>query len=324
MITRGTIPAHLEQNVRVNFLKTQKSYAPLRKPFVGETQSSGAYELYGDMGAVPWPILNGGQMGSGGTDERTGAPAAGTISAGENVKIVGGEERAVMVRNVSWDIGIGITQYAIDDGRTAELEDWARGAGSRFEQHKDYLAFNALNTGAATTFLPACYDGQALFSAAHADPGAEYTTAQSNALATALSYTNFKAARVAGSKYRDSRGVPAGLTHNLLIYPSDLIDEAAQIISNPEKAGTGNRDKNPFAGKTRGIEAPGGWLDTTAWFLVDDSTPQKPLYIQNRMAPTLYMDYDPKAADGGVWYFIWRARYTIFPGDWRLVIQGDA
>ena len=93
-------------------------------------------------------------------------------------------KRALIVYNEGWDIPIGIYHTAIEDNRVGSLENWAMSAGSRFEQHKDYLAFDALNSGAGTTYGNG-YDGFPLFSASHVDPGAQYQTAQSNLLATA-------------------------------------------------------------------------------------------------------------------------------------------
>lgn len=323
MITRSDIAAHLEQSIRTGFLVGAKNYSPLRKAFTREAPSDGAFELYGDMGALPWPNQNSGKAGLGGTDARTGAPKVNSINAGEQVIVVGGEEKSLMVHNLDWEIVIGVTHNAINDDRAGDLESWARGASINFERHKDYLCFDALNNGAATTKYGACYNGLSFFNDAHIDPGALYQTGQDNAFAVALSLDNFETVKVAASKFRDGRGQPSGFTHSLLIVPPDLQRTAAQITGNLQDYGTADRAINPYAGEIQKLVAPGGWLDTTAWFLLDISQPQKPINLQMRKNPELIIWDDNAAGDGGVRYFKWHARYAVFYGDWRLAAQGN-
>jgi len=308
--------------MRVGFLHGLNGYTPLRSAFASEPTSDGAYEIYGDMGAVPWPSQNAGELGGAGTDARTGAAKVGDSNEGQAITVLGGNERSLFVENVDWDVPIGIYHNAINDNRVGGLEAWAQSAGSRFEQHKDYLCFDALNSGAGTTYGNS-YDRVTFFNASHIDPGGEYQTAQSNVNTSALSLTNFKTVWIAASKFLDDRGQPASLDHSLLIFPPDLIDEASQIINNREKEGTGNRDVNPFAGGIRGLRAPGGWLDTTAWFLVDDRMPQKPLILQVRESPQLVF-WDDHTQGSGVRYYKWNARYNVAYGDWRLCVQGNS
>jgi len=323
MITRKDIAAHLEKSIRTGYLLGAKDYTPRRSAFCRDVPSDGAFEEYTDMGSTPWPVQNAGKIGAGGTDGRTGAPVNGQMNAGQQVTIIGGEERALVVYNVDWEIVIGVTHNAIDDDKAGDLEAWAKSAGMNFEKFKDWKAFQALNTGAATTSLGPCYDGLPLFSALHVDPNALYQVAQSNTNALALSYTNYNTVRIAGSGFLDGRGQPVGLNHNLLIYSPNLRDTAAQIIKNPMQAGSANLNINAYAGETVGLEAPGGWLDATAWFLVDSSMPVKPINLQIRKQAELVIWDDEAAGDGGVRYFKFHARGNIFPGDWRLVIQGN-
>jgi phage major head subunit gpT-like protein len=322
MITRADILAHLEAGIRVGFLKGQRTYQPLRSPFVRETKSDGAFEQYGDMGALPWPAEVSGQSGYGGEDERTGGQVVGGIHEGGAITVLGGNERAMVVYNRGFDIPIGIYHDAINDNRVGSLDNWARSAGARFEQHMDYLCFDALNQGAAATYGK-CYDGQSLFSASHADPGAEYSTAQSNLNTSALSLDNFDTVYIAACKYMDDRGKPSGFAPDLLIHAVDLKRTAAQITDNPEDYATGNRARNPYEGDVKRLSAPGGWLDTTAWFLVVTSLPQKPINLQIRQRPQLYY-WDDHTQGGGIRYYKWYSRYEVFPGDWRLVTQGNS
>ena len=92
MITRTDVLAHLERGMRVGFLRGMRTYVPRRAPFVREAPSDGAFESYADMGAVPWPNHNEGQVGAGGTDGRTGAQVKGGLGEGGAITVLGGNE----------------------------------------------------------------------------------------------------------------------------------------------------------------------------------------------------------------------------------------
>lgn len=321
MISRTDVLAHLEREMRVGFLKGKKEYSPLRSAFTRETTSAGAFETYADMGALPWPEEISGQSGAQGLDGRTNAPVVGGLLEGGSVTVLGGAERSMTVYNRGFDIAIGIFHDAINDNKVGSLEGWALGAGSRFEMHKDWLVFDALNSGAAATYGNG-YDNLVFFSAAHLDPGAQYQTVQSNVNTSALSIDNFETVYVAASKYLDSRGKYTGLAPNLLIHSVDLRRLATQITDNPNAYDVANRELNPYEGDVQRLAAPGGWLDTTAWYLAVTGLPQKPLNLQIRQAPMLFY-WDDQSQAGGVRYYKWYARYEVFYGDWRLMTQGQ-
>ena len=324
MITRTDIAAHLENQVRTGFFLGARSYTPMRSAFVAPRASDGAFEVYADMGAPPWPTQNAGKQGPGGTDARTGLVKVNQLGAGGSVTVLGGEEKGIIVYNVDWEIVVGVTHNAIDDDKAGDLESWARSGGVNFEKHKDFLAFDFLNKGEAVTTYGAGYDGLSFFNDSHLDPGAEYQTAQDNKYANVLSLDNFETAKVAASKFLDGRGQPLGLNHNLLILPSDLERTGAQITKNREAYDTANREINPYEGSVSLLVAPGGWLDTTAWFLVDTSQAQKPMLLQERKSPELRIWDVESEGDGGHRYFKFHSRYAIASGDWRLAIQGNS
>jgi hypothetical protein len=321
MITRTDILAHLERNARGGFLAAMKAYTPLRAPFCGQTPSDGPFEIYADLGAVPWPGQNGGQGGSQGTDGRIGAEQTSGLHEGGPITVLGGNERSIVVYNDDWNIPIGVWHNAINDGK-ASLEQWARNAGNRFQQHQDYLAFAALNGGDGTTYGK-CYDGLYFFSNSHVDKNAQYTTVQDNLNGLALSLDNFETVRVAAAAFKDDRGQPCGFDHSLLVHSVNLERVAAQIVSNREAYDTANREMNPYAGKITGLRAPGGYVDSTFWAIVDPSQPQKPINIQLRQAPELVF-WDDHTQGNGVRYYKWVARYTVFYGDWRLASMGNS
>lgn len=323
MITRSDILKHLEYGIRTGFLHGVREYTPLRNAFSRDLPSDGAFEDYADMGDIPWPVQNSGKIGNAGTTGEAGTPKVGELTSGTGITIMGTEERSLRVYNADWEISIGITHNSINDDRAGDLEDWARDAGANFQKHMDYIAFSLLNSGDGTTY-GTCYDGSDFFDNDHSDPGAEYTTNQDNEWTLSLTMDNYETVRVAASKFLDSRGQPAGVTHNLLVVPPELEREAFQIVGNPNVWGTANRDLNPYQGRTTLLVAPGSWLDSTSWMLVDNSQArQRPVYLQVRQAPQLVQWDEEKGGDGGTRYFKWHARYNGFYGDWRLAAQGQ-
>lgn len=323
MINRSDIALHLEQSIRTGFLVGKKEYQPVSKPFVRETPSDGAFETYGDMGATPWPVGNAGKQGAQGVDPRLKVPKVNQMTGATQIQILGGEEKGLIVYNVDWEVAIGITHDAIDDDRIGDLATWAQTAGGNFERHKDFLVFDALANGASTTKYGAGYDNLSFFNNAHKDPGATYQTAQSNVFALALSLDNFETVKVAASKFLNGIGQPVGLSHNLLVVPPDLERTAVQITGNPYDYATALRAINPYSGGIKPLVAPGGWLGTTKWFLIDTSLPQKPIMLQLRKNPELTITDDELTGDGGVRYYKWHARYSVFYGDWRLAVKGN-
>ena len=327
-IQRTDIAAHLEQSIRTGFLIGKKDYKPLRSAFVREVPSDGAFQDYADMGTPPMPVKNSGKLGANGTTP-AGGQVTGGMNAGEAITVFGAEEQSMRVYNVDWETVLAISHNAIDDDRAGDVEAWAKNAANSFERHKDFLAFDALNRG-ETNYYGLAYDGLSFFNDAHIDPNATYTTGQDNKNASAISMadvaaalTAFETIKVAGGAFKDSRGNPMGLTHSLLVVSSALERLGTQITLNREGVNLAGTGLNPYAGTVSLLVAPGGYLDTTAWFLIDPSLPTKPINLQVRKEAQLSVWDDEKTGDGGTRYFKWHARYVPFYGDWRLAIEGN-
>jgi len=102
--------------------------------------------------------------------------------------------------------------------------------------------------------------------------------------------------------------------------PPDLGHIAAQICNNPQSYDTANREMNPYSGRLTYIEAP--QLDTTAAILIASNEVVKPLLVGIREQPTLQSSwFDPNAANGGMYFFKFYARYEVHYSDWRLAYQ---
>lgn len=296
-IYREDIAQHLEYGVRTGFLKGQNTYTPMRSAIAAETTSTGKKEDYADLGTIPMPV------------ETADLPT-----------VRGTHEVSITVTNKDWDITIAISHNAINDDRVGNLDMWARQAGRNFERHMDKLCFLALNAGDGSTY-GLCYDGQNLFSNSHADAGAEYTTAQDNLNGLTLTLDNYETVSVAANLFMDGRGEYVGYNHDLLIVPPALRRTGAQIVDNEWAYDTGNRERNPYNGD-RMMVIP--WLDATAWFKVASGEMVKPIIFQLRQAPDLSVWDNEMAAEGGVRYYKFFARYYIGYGDWRTAICGNS
>jgi phage major head subunit gpT-like protein len=231
-------------------------------------------------------------------------------------------EKTIQVKPRDWDITVFISQNAIDDDQTKTLDGKFKSSGERFPQHMNNLAFDALHQGNVTTSdYGLCYDGKAFFSASHVDPGAKYATAQSNSNSyQALTIPNFAQGRAKALAYLDDQGEPTYYNPNLLLADPTNEYNAAQVCSNPTTGGTANRDANPFNGKNDYALSPKLTNGETYYVCADQSV--KPIILLMRKAPYLQDAwFDPKAPDGGRFYFKFFARYWICYGDWRLATK---
>lgn len=231
-------------------------------------------------------------------------------------------EKTIEVKPTTWDLTIRLSYNAVQDDQTGRLLPKARGAGANFQRHINNRVFTVLNGGDGTTY-GLCYDGQQFFDSDHTDKGANYATAQDNEYALALSNDNFDTVAIAAAKTRDDQGEFSGFNYNLLVVPPDLRKAANDICFNPEEAGTGNRDKNPYNGLVSYITSP--QIDTTGWHLLASNEEVKPMIVAMRQAPMLQSAWfaPDEGNEGGYFYVKFYARYKVYFGDWRLAYQGN-
>lgn len=294
----GNVPTHLLVAARTGFLTA------LRMPEMPWTRIANTLNMDAksidlvDLGGAPMP-----------TQSKGGGVVQDFI------------EKSMTVKPNDWEIITYISYNAVQDDQTGTLDNRVRGAGTNFQKHLNNRVFAALNGGDGTSY-GVCYDGLNYFSASHVDKGAAYTTAQSNLNTLALSFDNFNTVNVNAQKYRDDQGEFVNFVGDLLVVGPELELLAAQICNNPDRYDTANRGANPFKGKKDYIVSP--QLDTTAWYLIDEAEPIKPFIVAMREQPHLQESwFDPKAADGGRYYFKFYARYEVYYGDWRLCTQGN-
>jgi phage major head subunit gpT-like protein len=295
----GDVPTFLLAAARTGFLTTADPKVPAYTEIASTFNMDGKTGNIVDLGAAPMP------------QRSVGGPRFGDFI----------EKALKNVEPLDWEIPVGISYNAVKDDRTGTLEQKARSAGENFQLHLAQLCFKALNDGEATTNFGAGYDGLSFFNDSHVDKGANYTTAQDNKLATVLSLANFTAARGAAMKFRNDQGMFPEYNYNLLVVPPELETLAWQITT--VRGGSDDSTKgNPFAGNTKYMVTT--QFDATAWVLVAGGLSIKPIIVVLREAPNLQSAwFDPKAPDGGMFYFKFYARYNHVYGDWRTAILGN-
>lgn len=295
----GNVPTHLLVAARTGFLTAIK--AP-EMPWtrIANTLNMDAKSIdLVDLGGTPMPVQSKGGL-----------------------QVQDFIEKTVTVKPTDWEIVTWISYNAVQDDQTNTLNSRVRGAGVNFNKHINNRVFTVLNGGDGSTY-GLCYDGLNFISASHVDKGAAYSTVQSNLNSLSLSTANFDTVNVAAQKYLDDQGEYVNFVGNLLVVPPEQEWTAGQICNNVTQFDSANRAANPFSGKKNYIVSP--QLDSTAWFLVDESESIKPLLVAMREQPNLQDSwFDPKAADGGRYYFKFYARYEVYYADWRLCTQGKS
>jgi phage major head subunit gpT-like protein len=297
MIVRSDVAQSLVYGSKAQFLSGRQSWPSKRSLIAAEAPSTGKSEKYVGLGAQPMPI-----------------------EARDKIVPRGLVEHALEIVNKDWETTLGVSHDAINDDRVGHVLPWMMKAGQRFEQHMDKLCFQAMNAGDAATY-GLCYDGLYYFSASHADPGADYTTVQSNLGTSTLTLDTFNTIWVAAKAFMDDRGEVADIPFDLLIVPPALRTVAAQICDNENAYDTANREVNPFKGEIRYVVNP--YMGSTSWVLACSAFSDKPIIFQLRQSPELVVwDDESVAAEGGERFFKWTARYQVGYGDWRLAYMG--
>ena len=297
MIFKTDVAKHLEYGGRAQFLEGSRAWPSKRSTIAAEVSSSGDKETYVGLGEHPMPV-----------------------EALDQVKVRGLSERSIEITNKDWEVTLAVSHNTINDDRVGNVLPWMRSAGLRFEEHMDKLAFLALNGGDGTTY-GSCYDGYELFDTLHADAKAEYTTAQSNLGTSTLTLDTFNSIWVLAKALMDSRGEVVDMPFDLLTVSPSLKTVAAQICDNVQAYDTANREINPFSGEFRYQVSP--HFDSAAWVISCSVLPEKPVILQMRQRPELVIwDDESVAAQGGIRYFKWSARYQVGYGDWRTAYMG--
>jgi phage major head subunit gpT-like protein len=231
-------------------------------------------------------------------------------------------ERTKVVTPTDWDITVWLSYNAMKDDQTGALDRKVRQAGQNFQKHINKRVFQVLDAGDSQTY-GACYDGQDFFDNDHVDKGAAYQTNQDNEGALALSLDNFETTLIACQAFVDDQGDYCEYNYDLMVIPPAVAYTASQICNNTRAYDTQAQEANPYSGQFTYVTSP--YIASAAWFLIASNETVKPLILAMREQPNLQDSwFDPKAPDGGRFYFKFFARYEVHYGDWRLAYMGHS
>lgn len=297
MTIGGNLPKHLEVAARTGVLAAKaRENMPYRRVAM-EVDLTARSTTFVDLGGMPIPT--------------------------DNAKVVDTMvERGKTVEPQDWYLTLSISRNAIDDDQTGTLESRFRNVLPAFQTHINSHTFTVLNAGDTATYGTGITTASTFFNNSHLYPDAKNTTAQDNLAALTLSLNDYNTAWVAMRQHKDDQGNYYELNPNLLVcHPSNNLI-AANVTGNSASYDTANREMNPYMG-SQYITVP--QFDTTAWVLIDETQPVKPLYVAIRKRPTLnQMWFDAQQPDGGKWYWQYHARYVIGYGDPLLAYMGNS
>ena len=267
MAISGNLPKHLEVTARTGILASQVKDNMAYRMVATEVDLTQKTTTFVDLGGLPVPSNN---------------PAV------KDSRI----EKSKTVVPQDWYITLSLSQNAIDDDQTGNLESQFRNIMPAFQRHINARVFTVLDAGDATTYGLGP-DGMVLFSNSHLWP-----------------------------QFKDDQGNYWNYNYNLLVVnPSNNVT-AANITGNREAMDTGNREINPYAGGTQYITAPE--MGTNAWVLVAANEDTKPLFVAIRKRPTLHnIWFNSEQPDGGIHYFQYHGRYSVEYADWPTAIMGQ-
>ncbi len=169
-------------------------------------------------------------------------------------------------------------QFNIMDRRPAGLAT----AAMRTRQGHGARLFN--NAFTNDTYFQVRSEGVALCSNSHTTtaPGVSTTTGFDNLGTSALSATAVAAARIAMTQFRDDRGNFIQTAPDEIWYPTNLYEEAEEIVSAVGKLGVANNNPNVHKGRFTLKE----WVyltDTNNWFMSDSTLRKQSVYWIDRV-----------------------------------------
>ena len=196
------------------------------------------------------------------------------------------------VKNKKYESTIEIKEDDLDDDKLGAYKAQADGAGISAAELPDMISAEMLDA----VFDTVCWDGQYMVDDDH--PITDFakngsTTYSNDGGSTALSAATITGAQnslgtalAAMSVLKSDEGRPLGIEGTLLVVPAAL-RETANVLANSDFLM--DRIVNPYKGLVKVLVNK--WLtSTTAWFVIDDTLPVKPIIWQERKAAHTVQD----------------------------------
>lgn len=178
------------------------------------------------------------------------------------------------IKNKDFEATIALDRNDIEDDQIGIYQPIVQMLGESAAIHPDELVFGLLLTG----FESKCYDGKNFFDVAHKEGKSGI---QSNKGTEKLGVKSYGKARAAMMSLKDDQGKSLKVVPNLLVVPPQLEEAAKTILMADQIAGT----TNIYKGSAELHVEPELATNPTAWFLLDNRKPIKPLIYQQRKNP---------------------------------------
>ncbi len=184
-----------------------------------------------------------------------------------------------VLRNKQWEKTIGVKKTDIEDDRLGIYEPRLKMLATQAKRHPVILLIKALLAGETEI----CHDGVAFFATNH--PNGDQPDYANLATGSALTATNYEAARTAMMALVNAAGESLGIVPNTLIVPPQLEKIAREILHAGTVIGdavVGGSKTNVWLGSANLIVDPRLSSKPGEWYLADLTAPFKPFIIQTR------------------------------------------
>ncbi|MFA5379182.1 MAG: hypothetical protein WC455_25730 [Dehalococcoidia bacterium] len=209
--------------------------------------------------------------------------------------------------------GVEIERKLWDDGREMEIRSRIMTLAMAFTDTRAYQASGILNNAFATV---TGYDSVYLCSASHPTNTVD-STAISNLGTTALSYAAVVATLLAGSNFKNDRGLPLPSRFNVLYVPTALESTAYEIINAIQKPGAADYNGNFISSVGLRVVVDEFLTDTNNWFMIDTAKASMHAIWYNHTLPEF--EYDPTGAYNLVARYRGYMRHSYGWDDFRWV-----
>ncbi len=310
------MPTHADGLIKATahaaFWQAYESYPSITNGITYTTTSDSDQETYPFLGAAP------------AVREMTGSRLKRQVP-----------EQTYTIKNKKWENTVSIDYETRKYARLNAVQSLLGNLGSKARAYADKLISTLIQNGATAGYT--CYDGQVMWYASHSDPGAAYTTAQSNVLtyaaATGTTWTDVEMANAicygisSLMGYLDGEGDPVFMDPSkpvLIECATDIYARLASLMFIPTLTGGAS---NPAKGLFTVTANP--WLTkvttTDVFFMFNVSGVHKPFILQYAEPVSLEddmggdNDFNTKDVSFGSFGY-----YNAGYGDWRYGLRMTA
>jgi phage major head subunit gpT-like protein len=310
MLTQGD--ALLKATAKAAFWQSYEQFPSIMAGLIAPVDSNADQETY------PWLAY---------------APAVREM-VGSRVKR-GVPEISWTIKNKKWENTVAIAYETRKFSKLNQVQALLGGLGSKARAYPDKLTSSLIDNGNSAANV--CYDTKKFFDTTHSDPGAAYTTSQSNAItlaaATGTTWTDIELsnaiinAKAALMGYKDGDADPVYMDQSVMPLIQCAVDIypriQAALTLNALTGGAGNPAKgiatvlaNPYLTAV---------ASTDKFYMFNVSGAHKPFILQTAEAVTLEddmggdNDFNTRDVSFGSFGY-----YNVGYGDWRYAVLQTA